>query len=234
MTILAFKNAETVCCCESSSDPMLRLLENTTGKIRHVRRGEPACLTIDPGGSVYYVRTGCVKLVRYSASGEEVVIDQYHARSLFGNLHFCDWSLCCESIDREMAVAVEDSEIMVTSFGSLRQNISRYPEAVIALLEDYCQRLAAARLRIESLILHDAEERLARALLVMVAYQESKQPGPVLLSTAVTHEELARLIGVTRPFVTKLVGQLRDRGLIESVAAGQILVHQDKIAKVYC
>jgi len=174
-----------------------------------------------------------VKLVRYSSSGEEVVIDQYHTQSLFGNLHFCNWPLCCDSLEREVAVAVEDSEIIVTTFDALKKNISRYPEAATALLEDYCRRLAVARLRIEGLVLHEAEERLARALLIMVAYQQPGQSGPVLLSTAVTHEELARLIGVTRPFVTKLIGQLRDRGFVESVAAGQLVVHQDKIAKAY-
>lgn len=224
---------ETTVCCETSANSILRLLENTATKIRHVRRGEPACLTIDPVESVYYVKAGCVKLVRYSSSGEEVVIDQCHTRSLFGNLHFCNWSLCCDGIEREIAIAVEDSEIVVTTFDSLKNRISRYPEAAVTLLEDYCRRLAVARLRIEGLILHEAEERLARALLIMAAYQQPGQSGPVLLSTAVTHEELARLIGVTRPFVTKLMGHLRDRGFIESVAAGQLLVHQDKIAKAY-
>src|SRR5579872_7126452 len=230
MPIPSYKKESSV--CQNSFDPKLRLLENGIGQARHARRGDPICLPMDSEESVYYVKTGCVKLVRHSSSGDAVVIDQYHARSLFGNLRFSDSSLCCGS-DHEVAVAVEDSEVLVTTFESLKRNMDRYPEALVSLLEDYCRRLAAARLRIESLVLHEAEERLARALLIMAAYQQPGQNGSVLLNTAVTHEELASLIGVTRPFVTRLVGQLRDCGLIETVSVGQLLVHQDKIKKAY-
>jgi CRP-like cAMP-binding protein len=227
------KKREDLARCPESSDPILRLLENSAVKVRRVRRGELACCSLDAAESVYFVKMGCVKLVRYSASGEEVVIDRYYARSLFGNLHFCNWSLYCECRDRELAVAVEDSEIIITTFESLKNNLNRYPEAAIALLGDYCQRLAAARLRIESFVLHEAEERLARVLLIMAAYQQPNREGPVLLKKAVTHEELAQLIGVTRPFVTKLIGQLKGRGFIESVGAGQLVVHQNRILEGY-
>jgi len=220
-------------CCEPSDSTLLGLVEELLAKVRCVRRGEPVCLRIDPAASVYYVRLGSVKLVRYSQSGDEVIIDQYHAGSLFGSLSFCGWSLCCESIDREVAVAMEDSDILVTSFEALKKSISRYPQALFGLLEDYCRRLAVARLRIEGLVLHEAEERLARALLMMTVCQQPGQKGSVVLNAAVTHEELANLIGVTRPFVTRLMGQLRERGFLESLAAGQLLVHQDRIANAY-
>lgn len=233
MPVVAFKKENTLQCCQTPSPSLLHLLTDRGAKVRHVRRDEPPCLTIDPAESIYYVSSGCVKLVRYSADGDEVMIDQYQAGSIFGNLCFCNWSLCCEGIDREIAVALEDSEILVTTFEALKGNISRHPEALVTLLEDFCRRLAVARLRIESLILHEAEERLARLLQMMAAYQQRDHNGPVMLDAAVTHEELAHLIGVTRPFVTKLVGQLRDRGLIESVAKGRLLVHQDRIAKAY-
>lgn len=235
MSVVAFKKTVSACCDASSTSTSIisGLVEENLAKIRRARRGEPVCLTIDASASVYYVKSGSVKLVRYSQAGDEVMIDQYQAGSLFGNLCFCSWSLCFESIDREVAIALEDSEILVTTFDALKKNLRRDPDTLFALLEDYCRRLAAARLRIESLVLHEAQERLARALVMLTAYQQSGETGSVLLNAAVTHEELARLIGVTRPFVTKLMGQLRDRGLIEPVAAGQLLVHQHEIAKAY-
>jgi CRP/FNR family transcriptional regulator, cyclic AMP receptor protein len=232
MPVTLLKKQHTPC-CDISLEPVSRLLADHIAKVRQVRRGEPTCLTIDSVESVYYVRVGSVKLVRYSLGGDEVVIDQYMAGSVFGNLCFCKWSLCCESIDREVAVALEDSEIVVTTFELLKKNINQYPEALTALLQDYCRRLAAARLRIESLVLHEAEERLARVLLILATYQQPGENEPVVLKTSVTHEELAHLIGVTRPFVTKLIGQLKERGFIESVSAGQLLVHPERIANAY-
>ncbi|MCA1601269.1 MAG: helix-turn-helix domain-containing protein, partial [Acidobacteria bacterium] len=109
---------------------------------------------------------------------------------------------------------------------------SERPDALLGLLADYCRRLAAARNRIESLVLHHAEERLARALLLLAA-QHSDTDDAVNLRPAVTHEELAHLIGVSRPLVTKLLGGLRDRGFIESPGAGTIIVHRQKMAAVF-
>src|SRR2546423_1563775 len=182
MRVVAFKKAPAPG-CETPSSPLISgLVDEHLAKVRRARRGEPVCLAIDHPDSVYYVRSGSVKLVRYSQAGDEVMIDQYKAGSLFGNLCFCSWSLCCESLDREVAIALEDSEILVTSFDALKKNLLRDPETLFALLEDYCRRLAAARLRIESLILHEAEERLARALLMMTAYQRPDETGSVLLN----------------------------------------------------
>ena len=233
MTVIAFKKTSGSNGANPARPIASGLLGDRHATIRHTRRGELVCSAIDPSDSVYYVRSGSVKLVRYSQIGDEVMIDQYQAGSLFGNLCFCGWSLCCQGIGREAAMALEDSEILVTTYESLKKNMHCDPDAIFALLEDYCRRLAVARVRIESLILHEAQERLARALLMMTACQQPDAAGSVLLNAAVTHEELARLIGVTRPFLTKLMGKLRNLGFIESLSVGQIVVHQDLIAKAY-
>ncbi|HWZ42659.1 MAG TPA: Crp/Fnr family transcriptional regulator [Candidatus Saccharimonadales bacterium] len=216
-------------CCQSPRAFDIKFSETKDCKSRRVRRGEPVCLSSDSPDSVYYLQHGHVKAVRYSQSGEEVLIDQYQQGSLFGNMCFCEWSLCIEGAEREVVVALEDSTVVVTTFAALKDHIGSNPDALLALLEDFCQRLAIARLRIESLVLHQAEERLARVLF-MLAAQKSGSTDPVTLSAAVTHEDLAHLIGVTRPFVTKLIGKLRNRGLIKSLSAGRIAVYRDKIS----
>jgi CRP/FNR family transcriptional regulator, cyclic AMP receptor protein len=200
--------------------------------VRRVAPGEPACAAGDTPDSVYYVRRGLVKVVRYSESGGEVVIDYYPEGTLYGGLWFCQWPVCEEDMAREVALAVKDSEIIVMAFARFKKHISARPEALLGLLADYCRRLATARNRIESLVLYQAEERLARALLLLAA-QHSDTNEVVHLRPAVTHEELAHLIGVSRPLVTKLLGGLRDRGLIESPSAGNIIVHRQRIATAF-
>jgi CRP-like cAMP-binding protein len=173
-----------------------------------------------------------VKIVRISNAGDEVMIERHHAGSLFGNLCFCGGALCREGLEREVAVALEDSRVIITTLDTLKRNIHRCPEKLLALLEDYCRRLAVARTRIESLILQDAEERLARSLLLLTAHQNGGC-GSVTLDPPITHEELARWIGVTRPFVTRLMQQLRERGFIETLADGHLLIHRQRIADAY-
>jgi len=200
--------------------------------VRSVPHGESATAVNDQSDSVYYVRRGLVKAVRYSESGGEVVIDYYEEGTLFGGLCFCEWPLCEEGIEREVALAVENSEVVVMTFNAFKLHISEHPETMIGLLSDYCRRLAAARARIESFVLHSAEERLVCALLMMAA-QHSDTDDPVVLRPSVTHAELAHLIGVSRQFVTKLVGKLRERGLVESPSAGHLIVHRQKMIQAF-
>jgi len=200
--------------------------------VRSVRRGDHVYMPSDKPGSVYYLQQGAVKLVRASKAGDEVIIDRYYAGSMFGSLCFCDDTVCHEGIEREMAVALEDSQVTVTTFETLKKDLHRCPEKLLSLMEDFCRRLADARERIAGLVLHEAEERLARVL-VLIAFRQNGLTDSVTLNPPVTHEELARWIGVTRPFVTKLMQQLRERGFIEIFTDGQVIVHRDKIVDAY-
>ena len=200
--------------------------------LRSVRRGDPVYLPTDKPNSVYHLQQGAVKLIRASKAGNEVIIDRYYAGSMFGSLCFCGGPVCGEGIEREMAVALEDSQVTVTTLESLKKDLHRCPERILSLVEDFCRRLADARGRIAGLVLHEAEERLARAL-VLMASRQNGHTGSVTLNPPVTHDELARWIGVTRPFVTRLMQQLRERGFIETLTDGQIIVHREKIASEY-
>jgi CRP/FNR family cyclic AMP-dependent transcriptional regulator len=200
--------------------------------VRSVSHGQNVTAAGDSPDTVYYVRTGLVKAIRHSDTGGEVVIDYYREGTLFGGLCFCEWPLCEEGIKREVALTVEDSEIVAMTFDVFKQRIREQPEALLGLLADYCRRLAAARVRIESFVLHPAEGRLVRALLMMAA-QYSDTDDPVTLQLSVTHEELAHLIGISRQLVTKLIGKLRGRGLIETPRARCLVIHRQKMSQAF-
>lgn len=186
----------------------------------------------DKADSIFYLRKGSVRLVRFSRAGEAVMIDRYCSGSLFGNLCFCGGPRPCEDRERDVAVALVDSEILVATLESVRANLRRCPERLFGLLADYCRRLAVARMRIESLVLYPAEERLARALLLMTTPQDG-QCDSVILDPPMTHEDLAHCIGVTRPFITGLMRRLRNRGFIEPLPDGHLLIHRERIANTY-
>ena len=212
--------------------PLLSLLPQHLWMVRRVRRGRPVYLATDDADSIYFLREGSVKLVRFSRAGDEVMIDRYRPGSWFGNLCFCNGHRRCDGIERDVAVALEDCEVIVTTFESLKRNIDGCPEKLWALLQDYCHRLAEARMRIESFVLYPAEDRLAHVLLLMTEQQDGHD-GPVILNPPITHAELAHWIGVTRPFVTRLMRRFRNHGFIEPLPDGHLLIHREKIACLY-
>ena len=217
---------------EESQSSTLRWIFPPLCTVRRVRRGAPVYKASDKTDSIFYLRKGSVRLVRFSRAGDAVMIDRYYSGSLFGNLCFCDGPRPCEDRDGDIALALEDSEILVTTLESLKENLRRCPEKLFGLLADYCQRLAVARMRIESLVLYPAEERLARALLLMTTQQDG-QCDSVVLDPPMTHEELAHCIGVTRPFITGLMRRLRNHGFIEPLPDGHLLIHRARIANTY-
>ena len=211
---------------------MLWLLPEHLCSIRSVQQGGSVYWDKDAPDAIYYLEKGSVKLARSSKAGDEVIIDRYYAGSIFGNLCFYTPPQGSQDGECESAVALEDCKVIVTTFDSLKKNIRDRPEKLLSLLEDYCRRLAVARMRIESLVVNQAEERLARTLLLMTNDTGSR-PDAVALIPPITYGELARWIGVTRPFVTKLMQQLRNRGFIERLGDGSILIHREKITSAY-
>jgi len=220
------------CCTAQPGFADLSVAAGDFSIARSVKRGEAVSLPSDPAHTVYYLEHGAVKAVRYSYTGAEVIIDQYQPGSLFGGMCFCEWSGCDAGIDREVPIALEDSTVVLTTFDALKKNLGCNSDSLLKLLADYCRRLAMARVRIEGLILDQAGERLAKTLL-MLATQHGPNIDPVVLKGTMTHEEISSLIGVSRPFVTKLMGQLRDHGCIESLPSGQLLIHREKMARCF-
>ncbi len=101
--------------------------------------------------------------------------------------------------------------------------------SLITLLTDYCHRPAMAHSRIESSVLGGAEERLANMLLLLAAQQTGDEDS-VSLRPTITHEEVASPTGISRPFVTTIIGRFRERGWIGLSSSRQIIVHCQKIA----
>ncbi len=74
---------------------------------------------------------------------------------------------------------------------------------------------------------HSVSEKLARLLLHWSADGHSVA-GAIRIKLALTHEEVAQLIGTTRETVTRILGDLKKRGVLES--KGATLVIRDKAA----
>lgn len=74
---------------------------------------------------------------------------------------------------------------------------------------------------------HSVSEKLARLLLHWAANGQATT-GAIRIKLALTHEEVAQLIGTTRETVTRILGDLKKRGVLES--KGATLVIRDKVA----
>jgi CRP/FNR family cyclic AMP-dependent transcriptional regulator len=163
----------------------------------------------DPATHIYLVRSGRVKIVRASVSGQNKIISIRYRGDVFGELALAGGAV--EARRSDEAVALETTRVAVVRAEDFWQATRHDPAAMQNVLRCLTARLAEAHRQIESLVFDNNHRRLARALLDLSI--DASRVGEA--SIRLTHEELAELIGSTREVVTSMMIELRQRGLIE-------------------
>lgn len=153
---------------------------------------------------IVILASGTARAYHLSDEGREVTVAQMGQGDIFG-------LILVESRAHWRSFVVATSEetvvyhIAPAHFRRFLLDHSKVALAVIGLLG---RRLADARDLVEQLALYDSETRLVHTL----ARLASRSPDH---SVHETHEELARLVGTRREHVTRILRQLRQRGIVE-------------------
>jgi len=185
---------------------------------------QPVYVSGDSADIVYFIESGQIKLLMLSPEGKECLLAIHTAGDVFGEL-------CLAGLNSRLEAAIAMKETFLKSipgqvFLDCLDNHS--------LLEGFAQHLAtriSEQQRIIATILTvDSEHRLGEALLLLAR----KLGKPNILSTRIeykiTHEDLSRMVGTTRPRVTHFLGRFRGLGLIEMSSDHHLIVNEKKLA----
>ncbi len=175
-----------------------------------------------PGRSIYLVESGCVRLVIFSASGQELSLDIYGPGDVFGELSVLDGGLRPTS-----AMALEStSTLMIRSDDFLRflAGSDRLARNVIDLL---VARRRAAIADVEALAFRDVNGRLAAKLLELADRYGQPCPAGIQIKLKLTQIDLAAAVAASREMVNKVLGSFRERNLI-AIDADQKMVILDR------
>ncbi len=172
----------------------------------------------EPGRLVYLVKSGSVRIARTTADGEDLTVAILGPNDLFGEqVAFHDvvrstFAMCVE--DSLLCVANgKDLFGLITRHASLAVNVARY------LGEQRDQALSIA----EDLAFLKVPERLIR-LLEKLAVEHGRETGDgTLIELALTHADVASLIGSTRETVSLQLKKLEIEGRIR-IANRRIVV----------
>lgn len=114
----------------------------------------------DPAQQLCVLATGKVKLLRYSASGQEVLLDLLVPGEFFGSL-----TALGDEAYQDSAVAQTDCCVLVMQASTFEEILSAYPLVTRAALELTASRLRIAQETIRQLGSLSVEQRLAATLL---------------------------------------------------------------------
>ena len=166
----------------------------------------------DPAERVYLIRRGAVRLSRVYESGEEITVALLRENSLFGVLSL----LTGHRSDRFYhAVAFTRVEMITAPATSVRKAIEEDTGVGLLLLQGLSTRILQTETMIETLTHRDMSSRLVSFLLVLC--RDFGVPGEkgITIDLRLSHQAIAEAIGSTRVTITRLLGDLRNIGLLE-------------------
>jgi CRP/FNR family transcriptional regulator, cyclic AMP receptor protein len=178
-------------------------------KPRHLVRGQTLYLKGDPGDHLYVIQSGEVKLVLSGGDGQESILDMLREGQYFGEMALLD-----EQPRSADVVAVQRTLLLSLHRDDFRAIIERYPTAAFVIFRALVQRLRRTTDLLEESLFLDLPSRLARVLLRLAREFGRETPSGIRIERPMTQQELAELVGATRPRVGEHLQRLRRQKIL--------------------
>lgn len=173
--------------------------------------------------TVYFIEKGQIKLVMVSEEGKECMLAIHGPGDVFGEL-------CLSGLGGrlETATAMEDSFLKEIPCGKFLDRL-----AEDSLLEGFIRylavRVADQQQVIANLVTVDSEQRLGKTLLQIARKLGKKDPRSIRIEVKISHEELAAMVGTTRPRISVFMQRFRNLDLIEYNTEHQLIIKEKKL-----
>ncbi|HEV7545887.1 MAG TPA: Crp/Fnr family transcriptional regulator, partial [Reyranella sp.] len=173
--------------------------------------------------AVFYIQKGKIKIVVASKQGKEAVIAILGPGDFFG-----EGCLIGQPLRLATARAMVESEVMRVG----KTEMIRVLHAEPAFGELFMAHLLTRNSRIEEdlvdQLFNSSEKRLARTLLILANF--GKDGGPQPITTPISQETLAEIIGTTRSRVSQFMNKFRKLGFIEY--NGHLQIHSSLLSVI--
>lgn len=208
--------------------PLLRDLEPALLRqlaARAVVRRLPRQATVLEQGSrevgLLVLLRGQLQVVRRSAQGRSLVIDQLRPGDHFGELSAVDGQPQSAAVRCTQA-----SEVLVIGRGDFLACLDASRTLLPTLLQALVRRARHKTRRITLLALHDVRGCVVQQLLDLAVHQD----GQAVVQGRVSRQAIADMIGASRAMVSRVMMELTRSGALETRADGATVVHCAAVA----
>jgi CRP/FNR family cyclic AMP-dependent transcriptional regulator len=208
----------------ASFDPEVFLATVNHGRTMcDYRTGQVIFSQGDPADSVFYIVRGKIKIFVISEQGREAVVALLGEGDFFGEG-------CLIGQPLRLATAASMTDATVTRIE--KPEMIRALHAEPALAEVFTAHLLTRNSRFEAdlvdQLFNSSEKRLARTLLLLANFGKEGKPEPI--TTKISQETLAKMVGTTRPRVSFFMNKFRKLGFIDY--NGKLRVHSSLLSVV--
>jgi CRP/FNR family transcriptional regulator, cyclic AMP receptor protein len=187
------------------------------------RTGQVIFAQGDAADSVFYIVRGKVKIAVISEQGREAVVAMPGEGDFFG-----EGCLIAQPLRLATAATMTVATVMRLERAEMIRTLHDEP----AFAEVFTAHLLTRNSRVEAdlvdQLFNSSEKRLARTLLLLANFGKEGKPEPI--TTKISQETLAEMVGTTRPRVSLFMNKFRKLGFIEY--NGELKVHSSLLSVV--
>jgi len=183
---------------------------------RTLEQGEFIFWDGDAPGWFYIVAEGKVKVFKQASSGKEFIIAFFGPGEMFGEVAVFEnkpYPASARAVDHTRVLGVKREDFL--SF------LTQRPEVALRIIYVLGGRLRDAQGRLRDIAGERVEQRVASVLLML-----SSKLGP---SLPFTRQEIADMAGTTTETAIRVMGRLRESGLIRSARGKTIILDEAKL-----
>jgi len=161
------------------------------------------------GDYMYLIQDGQVKVTKMSEDGREKILEIFGAGDFFGEMSLLDREPRSASIKTTQAcvlLALSRQDFL----GLLRNS----PEVCMQVVHELSRRVREADEQIRALLFERVEGR-TRQILRRMAREEAPGHPDRRATDAITHQQLADLVGTSRETITRVIKELKHEGWLQ-------------------
>jgi CRP/FNR family transcriptional regulator, cyclic AMP receptor protein len=177
----------------------------------------------DAADSVFYIKTGKIKVTVVSKQGKEAVIAILGADQFLG-----EGCLIGQPKRLATATAMTDCVTMCVDKTEIVRVLRDEPTFSRMFVSHILARNARVEEDLVDQLFNSTEKRLARVLLLMANFGKDGRPEPIIAK--ISQEKLAEMIGTTRSRVSYFMNKFRQLGFIDY--NGHLEVHSSLLSVV--
>ncbi len=168
----------------------------------------------DPAESFYIVAQGKIKVLKHSSSGRDFIVAFFGPGEMFGEVALFEnkpYPASAQSAAASRVLSIRRQDFI--------KWLSQRPQVSLKIINLLGGRLREAQNRLRDLAGETVERRLAAVLLQLSAKMGKELP--------FTRQELADMAGTTTETAIRIIGQMKERGIVDA-ARGHIIILDEK------
>ena len=193
--------------------------------LRSYQRNQIIFLEEDTGNYMYLVLTGKVKVAKSSSGGKETILAIHKSGDFFGEMSLLDGKTEPATVS-----AMEDAKIISVSGSDFHKYLMHNEKVLLQIINVLCARLRQVW-QTQSLSSSKADSRIRMGIYQLAQKHGVQDAQGMIIDLKITHQELAEMVGTSRETVTRVIAQLREKGIIEVEHRRMTLIDPEALLK---